>query len=189
MTTMKTKQILLASILVLLASCNNSESSENQLQESNISKDDANRNSEANNNNSVERATESPNEINDATKIMLGTWSGEMNGKKLTVVINEVNGQSLSGFNILGTTKRALKGHFQIGSWDQPCAKAFDVTLNEPGDDQWDGVFTLKFVGYRNANESDQGLECVGPYSGSEASGSWEANNGKLSHEFYLEKQ
>ena len=186
---MKTKQILLASTLVLLASCSNSESFENRLQMSNMSQIKTSQNSEENKNTHPERDSESPNENNDATKIMLGTWTGVMNGKKLTVVINQVNGQSLSGFNILGTTKRPLKGRFQISSLDQPCAKAYDVTLNEPGDAKWDGVFTIKFVGYRNENESDQGLECVGPYFGSEATGSWEANNGKLAHEFSLVKQ
>jgi hypothetical protein len=185
---MKTKQILLVSTLVLLASCSNSDSFENLLQVGNMPQSETKLNSQENIDH-IERAAEFSLETNDATKIMLGTWIGVMNGKKLTVVINKVNGQSLSGFNILGTTKRPLKGRFQIGSWDQPCAKAYDVTLNEPGDAKWDGVFTIKFVGYRNENESDQGFECEGPYFGSEATGSWEANNGKVAHDFSLVKQ
>jgi hypothetical protein len=43
--------------------------------------------------------------------------------------------------------------------------------------------------GNENESESDQGLECEDPYFGSEATGSGEANNGKIAHEFSSVKQ
>ena len=70
---MKTKRILLASTLVLLASCSNSDSFENRLQMSNMSQIKTSQNSEENKNTLPERASESPNETNDASKIMLGS--------------------------------------------------------------------------------------------------------------------
>ena len=125
----------------------------------------------------------------ESSMIIKGNWTGEMNGKKLQIVIDNVNGTKLSGYNILGSNQRALKGNFQIGAWDQPCAKAFESTLNEPGDDKWDGVFTIKFVGYQDIDDSSNDLICEGPYKGVEAIGSWKSNNGKLMHDFFLTKQ
>jgi hypothetical protein len=184
---MNTKLILI--LTLLLSSCVNSESSENPKQEIENLQENENNSIEGNNKIRNKQVVEDQDETSPAATIMLGTWYGEMNGKKLTIVINKVNGETLSGFNILGTNKRNLKGRFQIGTWDQPCSKAYDVTLNEPGDDKWDGVFTLKFVGYSNTIERGEGLECEGSYSGAEASGVWKANNGKLVHDFYLEKK
>lgn len=137
--------------------------------------------------NACDTASQVKSNPTDASKIMIGTWVGEMNGKQLTVVITNVVGSTITGYNILGNTRRALSGYFQVGTWDQPCSKAYDVTLSEPGTDKWDGVFTMKFVGYTNTD--DEGANCIGPYSGAEASGSWKANNGKLAHEFQLEKK
>ena len=114
--------------------------------------------------------------------VMLGTWEGSMNGKTLKVVIEKVEGTTLEGYNILGTNRRPLKGTFTVGSWDQPCSKAFEATLAEPGDDKWDGVFTIKFVGYEDDKETDNGPECAGNLKGVEANGEWKSNNGKLNH-------
>ncbi|MFT6982631.1 MAG: hypothetical protein ACJAUD_001398 [Crocinitomicaceae bacterium] len=95
---------------------------------------------------------------------------------------------SFFGYNSLDNNRRPLSGTFKNGIWDQPCSKAFQATLNEPGDDKWDGVFSIKFVGYQSMEETDEGLDCDGPYFGAEAMGSWKSNNGKLTREFNLEK-
>ena len=115
----------------------------------------------------------------DASVVMLGTWKGEMNGKALTVVIEKVDGNNVTGYNILGSNRRDLTGTFTEGIWDQTCSEAFEATLSEPGDDEWDGVFTITFVGVQAEYETADGdLECEGGLSGSEAIGEWQANKG-----------
>lgn len=131
-------------------------------------------------------SSESPK--TDPTDVMLGTWKGEMSGKELTIVIEKINGNELIGYNQLGTNKRPLKGTFAVGDWAQSCSKAFDATLNEPGDDKWDGVFKVKLVGYRETD--DETNDCLGgKYKGTEGQGQWKSNNGKMTKEFYLSKQ
>ena len=125
--------------------------------------------------------------IDVPTSVITGIWNGEMDGKKLTIVIDKINGNEISGYNILGTNKRLIKGTFIGSEWGQPCSKAYDSTLNEPGGDKWDGVFTIKFVGYQDSGESDV-VECYGDFKGQEAEGSWKSNNGKLQKEFNLTK-
>ena len=70
---------------------------------------------------------------------MLGTWTGEMSGKKLTIVVEKINGTELVGYNILGENRRNLKGTFKDAAWDQPCTKTYGAILNEPGD-EW-GIY------------------------------------------------
>lgn len=123
----------------------------------------------------------------ESSRIISGIWTGEMNGKKLKIVVENVDGNTLTGYNILGSNRRPLRGIFQNGSFDQPCSKALEATLSEPGDDKWDGVYTIKFVGYQNMDE-DGDQHCDGSYTGFEAFGSWKSNNGKLTHEFTLIK-
>ncbi|MCB9232003.1 MAG: hypothetical protein H6581_10090 [Bacteroidia bacterium] len=122
-------------------------------------------------------------EPDEAQIVMLGTWKGEMGGKKLTVVIEKVENGHLSGYNQLDQNKRPLDGTYEDGTWDQPCTRAFEATLNEPGDDKYDGVFQIKFVGYEDEGETaDGGLECLGNLEGGEALGSWKSNDGKLNY-------
>ena len=129
-------------------------------------------------------------EMNDAAIVMLGTWKGEMSGKDLTIVIEKIDGNEIFGYNTLGNTRRDLTGTFTDGDWDQSCSKAYEATLNEPGDDEWDGVFTIKFVGYEDEKENeDGGLDCDGNLKGSEAMGDWKPNNGKAAKDFQLIKE
>jgi hypothetical protein len=129
------------------------------------------------------------NKVDEPAIVILGTWTGEMSGKKLTIVVEKINGNELIGYNILGSNRRNLKGTFTDGSWDQPCSKAYESILNEPGDDKWDGVFTVKFVGYEDQKDSDNGIECEGNLKGQEAQGEWKSNNGKLKKDFSLVRQ
>ncbi len=125
----------------------------------------------------------------EASIVMLGTWEGTMSGKKLSIVIEAVGENTVSGYNILGNTRRDIKGTFTVGGWDIPCAKAFDATLSEPGDDKNDGVFSVKFVGYEDLEELDGGPECKGNLKGVEGVGSWKANVGGKVKEFNLDKK
>jgi len=128
-------------------------------------------------------------EVTDASRVMLGSWTGEMSGKELTIVIEKIDGNEIFGYNTLGSNRRDLAGTFTDAAWDQSCAKAFEATLNEPGDDEWDGVFTIKFIGYKAETETADGdLDCTGNYSGSEGMGEWKPNNGKSSKDFTLTK-
>jgi hypothetical protein len=125
--------------------------------------------------------------INNPINVMVGTWKGDMGGKSVTVVIEKIMNNTITGYNIIGTNKRSLKGTFSKGNWDESCSIAYDVVLAEPGDDKWDGVYKIKFIGY-NAKETADGIECVGKFVGAEANGTWKSNNGKLKKELQLSK-
>jgi hypothetical protein len=124
---------------------------------------------------------------NNPINVMIGTWKGNMGGKSVTVVIEKINNNTITGYNVIGTNKRGLKGTFSKGNWDESCSIAYDVVLAEPGDDKWDGVYKIKFIGY-NAKETADGIECVGKFIGAEANGTWKSNNGKLKKELQLSK-
>lgn len=115
----------------------------------------------------------------------MGGWNER---KKLTIIIEKIIGNELIGYNILGSSRRDLKGTFKNSTWDQACSKAFEATLKEPGDDKWDGIFTVKFVGYEDQEEGDDGITCNGNLKGQEAMGKWKSNNGKSEKEFNLVK-
>lgn len=121
--------------------------------------------------------------LTDAEKVMLGTWTGTMSGKKLIIVIEKINNNTVEGYNILGTTKRSLKGTFSDGGCAIPCCKSFNAILSEPGDNKWDGVFNICFMGYGVDEETENGPKCQeGPFelSSADGNGSWKSNNGKL---------
>jgi hypothetical protein len=124
---------------------------------------------------------------NNPINVMIGTWKGNLGGKSVTVVIEKINNNTITGYNVIGTNKRGLKGTFSKGNWDESCSIAYDVVLAEPGDDKWDGVYKIKFIGY-NAKETADGIECVGKFIGAEANGTWKSNNGKLKKELQLSK-
>ena len=125
-----------------------------------------------------------------AIDILVGNWQGEMDGKKLIISIGGMSNGELEGDNILNGKKRPIKGTYKEGAWDQPCSIAYEAILKEPGDNTWDGVFTIKFVGYQDQKETNEGIKCDdGSYTGQEAQGIWKSNNGKLKKEFNLVKQ
>ena len=136
----------------------------------------------------VKSEVNKPSKKTDASNVMLGTWNGDMGEKKLTIVIEKADGNKISGYNTLGKNKRPLKGTFIRGAWDVTCSIAFDATLKEPGDDKWDGVFTIKFVGDNTQAETDDGPVCKGDYKGVEGVGQWKSNNGKMTKDFTLTK-
>lgn len=122
----------------------------------------------------------------EAISVLIGSWKGKMDDKEIEISIESIGGGELTGYNIVAGNKRVLKGTYKDGEWAQSCSKAFDAILNEPGDDKWDGVFTIKFVGYEDTNDNN---ECQGNLKGQEASGEWKSNNGKMKKEFNLIKK
>lgn len=122
-------------------------------------------------------------------KVLLGTWTGSMEGRDLTIVIEKINGSVITGYNKLGNNKRPITGIYYDTEWDQACSKAYEVVLKEPGDDRFDGVFTIKFVGYEDQVSNDCGIICIGNLKGIEAQGSWKAYQGKKYKEFFLIKK
>ncbi len=121
-----------------------------------------------------------PSPFANQKAVMLGKWTGNLGDKPLTVVIEKIEGNVLTGYNIVGTNQRPLKGTFVDHQWGQLCSTAYEATLKEPGDDKWDGVFTIVFVGYEDDKLVDDSPVCIGNLQGSEAHGSWEANNGQM---------
>ncbi len=121
-----------------------------------------------------------PSPLANQKAVMLGKWTGNLGDKQLTVVIEKIEGNVLTGYNIVGTNQRPLKGTFVDHHWGQLCSTAYEATLKEPGDDKWDGVFTIVFVGYEDDKLVDDSPVCIGNLQGSEAHGSWEANNGQM---------
>ena len=122
-------------------------------------------------------------------KVLLGTWKGQMNGRDLIIVIEKINGSVITGYDKLGNNKRPITGIYYDTEWDQACSKAYEVVLKEPGDDRFDGVFTIKFVGYEDQVSNDCGIICIGNLKGIEAQGEWKSYQGKKKHEFFLFKK
>jgi hypothetical protein len=117
-----------------------------------------------------------------------GTWQGNLRNKKITIVIERISNRDVFGYNIVGKNKRPLKGKIlnddrQVGGECHGQQVCFKLILNEPGDDQWDGVFKIYFLSCPETDENDNIIAYH--YS---AYGIWNANNGKLNGEINLNK-
>ena len=116
---------------------------------------------------------------------IIGSWSGVMHKKPLTIVIEKIENNIAYGYNILGTAKRPIKGTI-ISKNDDTNGEClgdqslYKATLKEPGTDAWDGVFTITF--FKCAKE-DPESEVIEREFGD---GTWKANNGKSSGSFTL---
>lgn len=141
--------------------------------------------------NDGEKTTETTDSSSATSKsdFLSGNWHGEMGGKPLLISINEISANNIKGYNKLGDNKRSIEGTFVDANWDQPCSVAYSAVLSEPGDDEWDGVFTIKFIGYNDEVEGEYGPECKpNTFVSFEAMGEWKSNNGKLERTFILTK-
>jgi hypothetical protein len=123
--------------------------------------------------------------IKSEYKFLLGKWNGSLRNKTLTIVIEDIDGNTVSGYNIAGTNKRPLTGRIYPDDQDrggpEPPLSVYKLVLSEPGDDKWDGVFTLYLEKYEEENLDGGGYNYLG-------SGSWKSNNGKLSGDIELRK-
>ncbi len=104
----------------------------------------------------VEKPNTSPSEIT-------GLWTGSFGKDQLTINIETIgNDGNVKGYDEVKGNKRNLTGTKTGNSF----------TLNEPGDDKWDGVFTFNF----DKNTS-------------KLKGEWKSNNGKSKKNFELTRK
>lgn len=95
-----------------------------------------------------------------------GMYEGEFGKSPIRIVLNYVSGTNAIGYNIHKGLQRNLNGKVQRNG------DTVIVTLNEPGDHEYDGVFELTFIGIDT-----------------EPKGKWEHNEGWISSKkFSLKK-
>lgn len=95
-----------------------------------------------------------------------GMYLGDFGGSQIRVVLNYVSGTNAIGYNIHKGLQRNIMGKVTRSG------DSITVTLAEPGDHEFDGVFTLNFVGIDDSPASQ-----------------WKANNPKIpSKNFKLKK-
>jgi hypothetical protein len=106
------------------------------------------------------------NETKTLLKNMIGAYSGSFGDNEIMLKIEKIDSKTLSvrGKNTVSGNTRPLEGTIEI--LDNVCY----FVLNEPGDDQYDGVFEFKI--YKNSNTSLQGT--------------WRSNDGTLTRDFRL---
>jgi hypothetical protein len=122
--------------------------------------------------------------VNPRYKYLLGSWKGNLRDKKLTVVIENIQGNIATGYNIAGNNRRPVSGTIMEDdrNLEGECG-IYKLILKEPGDDKWDGFFTIYFY---NCPEWDENHENV--TSSYHADGEWRAFSGKLTGDVYLSK-
>ncbi len=173
------KIILVFAAFVFLFSCNDSETDN----ENSASETSTQETTDAN------PTPEDYDSSGDASTVILGTWTGELNEEKITIVIQEINGKELAGYKMVGSGKRDLTGTFADGAYDQPCSRAFMASLNEPGDEEGDGSLLINFVGFEDEKETEEGPACIGNLKGMKAQGTWISKDGTTITDILFLKQ
>lgn len=115
-------------------------------------------------NSNVEEKSEQPisTTSENTSDNFIGNWSGDFGKDKLIINIESIDeAGNVKGYDEVKGNKRTLTGTKTENTF----------TLNEPGDDKWDGVFTFEF------NQTTKTL-----------SGVWKSNNGKSTKNFTLNK-
>lgn len=105
-----------------------------------------------------ENYTDSINEnnlYNDTN--LIGAWEGGFGDKQLVIVIDSIDSNIVVGYDKVGNNTRPLSGTFMDND------TCFSFVLNEPGDDDWDGVFRFNL---------DKVTSII--------NGKWDSNNGKI---------
>lgn len=88
---------------------------------------------------------------------LAGMYIGDFAGSDIRLILNYVSSKNAIGYDIHKGLQRNIMGKVQRSG------DSVTVTLNEPGDNQYDGTFTLHFIGYDD-----------------EVSGEWVSNSGKI---------
>lgn len=88
--------------------------------------------------------------------VMKGTYVGDFGGKKITICIDRIIGETITGYSIVAGNERAFSGSFKHHE------EGFAIVAAEPGDRPDDGVFKMIF----SAKTDDLG-------------GVWKANDSK----------
>ena len=121
-------------------------------------------------------------------RYIIGKWVGHLRDKKITIVIESIKGDIISGYNIVGKNNRPLSGKIMDNDIDNggECLNgmSFKTILKEPGDDKWDGFFTIYFADCPSFDELGDKI-LSHSYSGH---GEWKSFSGKLSGEVNLSK-
>ena len=100
---------------------------------------------------------EIPQEDNFHYDTLQGMYIGDFGGSDIRLIINYVSNKNAIGYNIHKGLQRNLTGKVTRNE------DSVLIVLNEPGDHEFDGVFTLCFVG-----------------NDYEPTGIWKSNSGKL---------
>ncbi len=142
-----------------------------------------------NNDNPKDDSQNTSSAVNPRYKYLLGSWKGNLRDKRLTVVIENIQGNVATGYNIAGSNRRPISGTIMEDDRDGggECGgnqRAYKLILKEPGDDKWDGFFTVYFT---DCPEMDDNQDKVIGHSYN-AYGEWKAFSGKLSGDIYLSK-
>lgn len=102
---------------------------------------------------------------------IIDTYDGTIGKKTFKLVIEKINGETVEGYNETGSNKRPVKGQI-VNKWKKSAnTTGFNIILNEPGDNKWDGKFSI------NLFISDQGRN---------GDGTWKSYNGKLEHDIII---
>jgi len=95
--------------------------------------------------------------IDENVPCLMGTFYGSHGSKSITLVINSARFNSrvsmrgtLSGYNTVGGNTRPVNGIFKLGK-----RGVYEVTLDEPGDHQYDGTFYFTATCYSNGTAFD----------------------------------
>ena len=74
------------------------------------------------------------------TSVIKGTYVGDFGGKKITICIDRIVGETVTGYSIVAGNERAFSGSYQVHE------KGFAIVAAEPGDRPDDGVFKLLYT-------------------------------------------
>jgi hypothetical protein len=95
-----------------------------------------------------------------------GMYMGGFGGSDIRIILNYISKKNAIGYNIHKGLQRNITGKVTRSG------DTVQIIMAEPGDNEYDGVFTINFIGIDDA-----------PY------GSWESNSGKIARqEFKLKK-
>lgn len=79
------------------------------------------------------------NAAHEDAKEMLGTYVGPFGERKITICLDRVIGNSVTGYSIVAGNERAFSGSWSRVNGD------LTIVAKEPGDDKTDGVFRLTY--------------------------------------------
>jgi len=110
---------------------------------------------------------EIPDEDTFPYDTLQGMYMADFGGSPIRIVLNYVSGSNAIGYNLHKGLQRNITGNVTRSG------DSIQLVLSEPGDNEYDGVFTLTFLGMNDNTPS----------------GTWEANNKKIpSQKFTLKR-
>lgn len=109
------------------------------------------------NNEPIVVASEIPEEDTFPYDSLTGMYIGDFAGSDIRLILNYVSSKNAIGYDIHKGLQRNIMGKVHRSG------DSIMLTLNEPGDNEYDGIFTLNFIGYSD-----------------EVSGEWASNSGKI---------